>query len=408
MMNGYSMKRWRMLAVLAACAVGGFDGVSSELPLIQQFGQAADIIVIGRSICFSKSEGRHYVSIIEVERVIAAVWDRHEIGRYLDLSDSPPKITIIQDGPVSDLTTIFMDYGRHLFWLKRKQLSVAEQKELGYPPAACYTPVKGRGGSRFPLVAHGVTMLSRLRDVVGEDEYERFWKSRGKDPEWNSEQERLADFGISAPDAVVETVARFAGLMVQGRDNAPELRRLSQSQDQVCARIASCLLEAGQGAQRFRFAADVEGDAGRNMVSMFADGVLVETNALQDVKLFTGSSLAVDAAYEKSMAVCEAIVVAQGWESPGAPGMSDVEDMRVMVITNIKGARSVIIPVSLSIRTWPPEKPKENAPRRGEKIIMFVGDKEYGASNQVVKVLAHTPENLEAVQAVRDRGKKIK
>ena len=154
---------------------------------------------------------------------------------------------------------------------------------------------------------------------------------------------------------------------------------------------------------------DVKRIATLGVVLIFAmrtGSLSAETNVQQTVKLYAGSSLDVDVAYAKSIVVCEAVVDEPGGDSPGAPDMIDIDGMTIKIIANIKGARSGTIPVNLSIKTWPPENPAENSPLKGEKVIMFVGDRERSASNRVVKVMAHTPENLKAVQAIKDREKK--
>ena len=136
------------------------------------------------------------------------------------------------------------------------------------------------------------------------------------------------------------------------------------------------------------------------------DNASAETNVLENVRMFTGSSLAPEVAYEKALVVCEAMVKEQGWLDLGPAGMQYGSDMEIDILKTIKGSRAGTIPVDLSIKVWPPEGPKETIPLKGEKVIMFLGNKEYGTSNEVVKLMAHTPENLKAVQAIKDRKKK--
>ena len=146
-------------------------------------------------------------------------------------------------------------------------------------------------------------------------------------------------------------------------------------------------------------------------VSVFAaltDNASAETNVQESVRMLTGSLLTPEVAYEKAMVICEAIVKEQGDVDLGFAGMKHSSGMEIDILKTIKGSRIGTIPVDLSIRTWPPEKPVENVPLKGEKVIMFLGYKEYGTSNEVVKVMAHTPENLKAVQAIKDREKKLK
>ena len=143
--------------------------------------------------------------------------------------------------------------------------------------------------------------------------------------------------------------------------------------------------------------------------SVFAalmDNASAETNVQEHIRLLTGSSLAPDDAYEKAMVVCEAVVKEQGWLDVGSAGMQDSSDMEIEILKTIKGSRAGTVPVNFSIKVWPPEGPKETIPLKGEKVIMFVGIEQYGASNRVVKFMAHTPENLKAVRAIKNRKKK--
>jgi hypothetical protein len=224
----------------------------SQMPFVVQLEQAADILVVGWVEKISETRGMHHVTTFEVQRVIAAVWERNEMDKHFDLSGiTKKKIVIVQKLPFSDQDAAFLRHGRNLCWLKHVSLSEAEQKDVGYPSAVCYTPVKGRTG-HYGMTVSGVVCLTPYKEMVDEEEYARTYKILGKDLDWYEERNRQTNFEVKTADAVLETAVRLSGWMVQGKDTAEELRLLSQSDDKRWSKIASCLLELGGEAQRFK------------------------------------------------------------------------------------------------------------------------------------------------------------
>ena len=132
--------------------------------------------------------------------------------------------------------------------------------------------------------------------------------------------------------------------------------------------------------------------------------VSAETNAPPSAKRFTGSSMAVDVAYGKAMAVCEAVIETQTELGMGSYGMQDC-NVVIRNLGTIKGELKETVPLDLSVRVWPKDKRVETVPNTGDKIIVFIGDQERGAYGGVRKIMAHTPENLKAVLAVKERDR---
>lgn len=259
------MNRYATIIAVAVCMlVVSFRAFSDEgltaaanrdmpknVPLLLQFNQAADLIVVGRATGLPRTAGDYSVATIEIERIVAAVWDEGDVNQHLDTDSLSKRIMVLQRLPFCEQSAAFLPSGRYLCWLNLRELSEAEQTSFGRNSSACYEVVKGMND--YSIVVPGVVLLSRHRELLGEREYERSRGILGKDPDWFEDRNVKVNFGIADRQEVTEAAFRVAGLTARGRDNDEELRLLAQSQERSYSRIASCLLGLGQKAQRFRY-----------------------------------------------------------------------------------------------------------------------------------------------------------
>ncbi len=124
----------------------------------------------------------------------------------------------------------------------------------------------------------------------------------------------------------------------------------------------------------------------------------VETNMM--TRVFTGSKISNEVAFEKADAVFEAVVVDQGIASPAGGGYTDYNGIKVQVIRNCKGTHENAVSVDLSIKSWPGNE-AEISPKKGEKMLFFL-ERDTFSSNRVRKILPSTEDNFAAIQRIRN------
>jgi hypothetical protein len=178
---------------------------------------------------------------IEIERTIAAVWKKEEIGTFAG------QRIILRVGRNVLLEVLFKN-GRYLLWLKLVKLT--DESYLGPKSSEYYAPVYGgRGTNRAGSIG-----LDRQKDIIPEKMYKEILRKGGfKDLDESFDRLIQSEFEISDKEKIVNMVSKSAKMMLIGRDNEQELNDLFESKEKEEVKIANWLKYLGMKAKKFVF-----------------------------------------------------------------------------------------------------------------------------------------------------------
>ncbi len=258
-MNCYSIPFAFSVFVLVTINVLAFDDSYQNEPLILEFSQQADLIIIGRVGSHSRSSDDSGITEIEIERIISAVWEEKEIVKHLKSDGQTSRLKVLENMRLSSANNIIMAHGRpgdrFLCWLKL----VKDKGAPGLDLSEYFIPVSVPTG--FDSAELGLLKLSYLQKLLSPEVHKGMQEIGGKDydPRLAADRAMRRRFGTADREELVRIACLFSKMMSvckdteEERQRYEELRRLSHSQEKIISEIATLLLKMGTIVQRFQF-----------------------------------------------------------------------------------------------------------------------------------------------------------
>jgi hypothetical protein len=247
------------LSVLAGPNALAFGDFYQGKPLLLEFNEKADLIIVGRVAAQSRYDDNAEIAEIEIERIISAVWEEGEIQRHLKSDGRTARLSVLVNVRLSSANSGLLAHARsnerYLCWLKLTK----NQSARGLEPSEYFIPVKVSTG--FDSAELGIVKLNYLQKLISPEVYKGMQEIGGKeyDPRLAADQAMRWRYGTADREEIVRITCLFSKIMSASKNNEEqrkhyeELQRLTRSSEKIIAEIASLLAKMGMMAQRFRF-----------------------------------------------------------------------------------------------------------------------------------------------------------
>lgn len=248
---GFSFLVTMLMATSGHASDKGVNGMSGKAGiLLSELMQSADLIVIGKVTKMPKIKGEYTIATLEIERIVSAVWNRDEVGHYVEKDAGKRMINVLQKRPLSDPYgppdgyAIFDVGGRYLCWLRLAPLSENQKKGLGLMSSAFYKIVKGEDG---------LVLLSNPKELANYEYMKKMMQMlpKPREPYGDLKTKFERNFGTSDVKKIEEVTSCFAQLMVGNAGSSQELQRLAQTDEPIYSQTAAKLLRLQNKLRRF-------------------------------------------------------------------------------------------------------------------------------------------------------------